>query len=93
MSSSNPPAVVTITEGIFNLINCAKNPLNPDVTIFDVKVKKIFADSFFIFTITSFGTSGIALAAPTGATTLGSSATTGSAFLGAVSFAYAVFFI
>jgi len=43
MSSSIAPEVVTNIFGIFNLQSWAKNPLNPDVTMFDVKVRKILA--------------------------------------------------
>ena len=38
-----PPTVVTITLGIFNAISCAKKPLKPEVTMFEVNVKKTFA--------------------------------------------------
>ena len=53
MSSSIAPDVVTNMFGIFSLQSWAKNPLSPDVTMFDVKVRKIFAFALFIF-ITTF---------------------------------------
>lgn len=52
MSSSIAPEVVTRMCGIFSLQSWAKNPLSPDVTMFDVKVRKIFVFERFIFRTT-----------------------------------------
>lgn len=49
MSSSIEPDVVTRTFGIWREQSCAKRPLNPEVTMLDVKVRKIFAFSRFAF--------------------------------------------
>jgi len=52
MSSSIEPDVVTRMFGIFSLQSWAKNPRSPEVTMFDVKVRKIFALERFIFRTT-----------------------------------------
>lgn len=48
MSSSIAPEVVTRMFGIFSEQSCAKRPRRPEVTMFEVNVRKIFTDSLFI---------------------------------------------
>ncbi len=48
-SSSTEPDVVTRMCGIFIEQSCAKRPRRPEVTMLDVKVRKIFVFSLFIF--------------------------------------------
>ncbi|VVB83251.1 Uncharacterised protein [uncultured archaeon] len=52
ISSSIAPEVVTKIFGIPSLQSWLKNPLNPEVTILDVKVKNIFALFLFILRTT-----------------------------------------
>ena len=52
MSSSIAPEVVTRMCGILSLQSWAKKPRRPDVTMLDVKVRKIFAPSRFILRTT-----------------------------------------
>ena len=52
MSSSIAPDVVTRMFGILSLQSCAKNPLRPEVTMLEVKVRKTFVFERFIFRMT-----------------------------------------
>ncbi len=53
ISSSIEPVLVIIAWTSFLFTSSANNSRNPEETMFDVKLRKIVALSFFIFLITS----------------------------------------